>query len=64
MSTVRSGEPLPLALRHPGAVTLSRVLLSEAAVEASEARRANQPPPDTPDDRPGHAAVPRLDAFA
>jgi len=65
MSTIRSGEPAPLPVRHPGAVTLTRAILSDAAVAAAETERpkAGQGSQDDDDTRKVQE-LPRLDTYA
>lgn len=66
MSTIRSGEPTPLPLRHAGAVTLTRAILSDAAVAAAEAHqnKAAQAGKDDDDDSHKVQDLPRLDTYA
>ncbi len=65
MSTIRSGAPTPLPLRHPGAVTLTRAILSDAAVAAAEAdRRQSARGDEDEDDSRKIQQLPRLDTYA
>ena len=65
MSTIRSGDPPPLPLRHAGAVTLTRAILSDAAVAAAEQdQRKGQAKDRAEEDHQKVSELPRLNTYA